>query len=382
MRLALAALLTSLLLPFAAAYPCGAPVVAVPGKPGTALFEGSGQISAFTVTDGGLSWDRMDAPGWSDEHHVADIDGDLSGAIETDARVERAISAQKNVIVEIGPGGTSPISTDSLAATTVFGAALDANQNWNVLTYAASSEQIALYSESAPGLFLREATGSGNCGAATMLDLVVEPDGSRVGICGGQAVVVAGTALQLVSLPTPALALGRSSSGLAVFYGNSADGTTISQMSHTAGSLTFTTTATIVPPQPAAWFIATSETSFVASLDAAGDEVIAYTLSNGNWVASQEFYGSPLLSAAGSPALILTGTFQLVIGTQASDGSWTTGQLAVIGSPPAYAGGTGGIGCASGGSANLLGLAMLAVALLAMRLQRARRLARAPAATE
>jgi hypothetical protein len=383
MRFAVATLVVSLLLPIGAAWPCGGPFPADDGRGGTALFEGPDQVSAFSVAgDGnGLSWDRLHAPTWS-ATHVANIPGGLDGNIETSALVDTAISSQDGGLVEVSASGVVRISSASGAATSVFGAAVDADQHWQVLAFAKGSNELTLFAESAPGQFAAVASTSANCGNAAMLDLVIEPDGTRVGICGGSAVVVYGGALELITLPVAAIALGHASTGLALFYGLTANNSAIVQMSHAQGSLTFTTTATITPNTPPAWFIATSETSVVAADDSAGTSATEYTFANGSWSASPVvFFDESLISAVGSPARLLVGQYKLrVYSPESTDAGvtngWSSASIATLGVPPVGA----GFFCAAGGLPTYFPMATLVLLMLLARAQRRSRVARAASA--
>ncbi len=380
MRLAVATLVVSSLLPISAAWPCGAPIPAGNGRGGAALFEGPDQISTFNVTDGGLSWDRLRAPSWNSTH-VANIAGSLSGNVETNALVDTAISSQDGGIVEISASGVVPISSTTASATSVFGAAVDANQHWQVLAFAKASSELTLFGETAPGAFAKVASVTANCGNAEMLDLVIEPDGTRVGICGGSAVVVNGSALELHSLPVAAISLGRASSGLAIFYGLTTNNAAIVQMGHMQGSLAFTTTATITPTTPPSWFIATSETSVVAADESDGASATEYTFANGSWTASPEvFFDESLISAAGSPAKLLVGQFKLrLYSPESSDAGvtngWSAATLATLATPVFPTGLDPA--CAAGGLPTLFPMATLAALMLLLRAGRRSRAARA-----
>jgi uncharacterized protein (TIGR03382 family) len=351
----------ALMLRASLAWACGGPIPSAPGYPGTALFESQAQISVFTANSLGYSWDRLQGSGssWASTH-VADVSGTLTGTIETDARVTRAIASQNGAVVEISSTGVSPISSAPEATTTVFGAALDTNQNWQVLTYSPATQTLALFSETTPGSFNEVDTTPAACGQTQMLDAVVEQDGTFVGLCGGQAVQVVDGKLQLQSLLVPVMGLARSTGGVAVFYG--LYGSNLARLSRSGSSWGVDSTITTSTTPQAV--IAANENSVLVQSE---QGFSSFSLVDGTWQPSPILPSStPVTSAFGPPAEVLGGQYELTLYT-ASAGTWQQTDLGPIGVEPKYTE-SSGFGCQS--AAGSIAWPLFALALVALRRQR------------
>jgi hypothetical protein len=352
------------LLAGSAAFPCGiAPNRSEPGIAGTAVGEGNGQVSIFTASATGYSWDRVQLPSTS-RTHVLDVQGLLDGVIETDARVTTAISAQSGSVVLLSSQGITPLQAAPEAQTTVFGAALDMGLHWQVVTYLPASQTLALFSESAAGDFAKVATLHADCGTASMLDVVAEPSGTIVTHCAGQALEFTAGAGATTKLPTAIQALARSSTGFAVAYGVAANGTDLARLTHAADG--WTQDETIPRGEAATTVMALSETSVVVKSPSG---FTAFTRSGAAWQPSTPLDGqTPVTAASGSPAQVLSGAYELTL--HATDGSaggqWTTTDLGPLGVAPVVgAPGTdpgGAAGCSTGVGSS--GWALAALALL------------------
>ncbi len=334
---------------------CGGPILPTPGFSGTAVAEGDSQISVFVASESGYAWDRLQGPNWT-RTHVLDVTGLLTGNIETDPRVETAISVQNGNEVEIASSGVTPISTSTDAATTVFGAALDPQQHWQVLTYNSSGQTLALFSETAPGTFQEASTLHASCGDPSMLDAVVEPDGTFVGLCSGQAVLLADGKLELTKLHLDAMGLGRAFDGTALFYGQAVNGTDLVRMSRSGSSWVESST---LPNANcgAQWLMPVDENNVVVNTTTG---FVAYALNQGTWQASPALTGT-VISALGSPAKLLSGQYELTLFTQ-SNGNWTPTDLGAMGVPPTPGRDPGvGVGCESTNGSLIGSLLMLAL---------------------
>ncbi len=281
-----------------------------------------------------------------------------------------AIAGELGQVVRIGANGANEISPQPEAQTTTFGAALSTELKWQVLTYVPSTGTAALFSEGGDGTFTRVSTLSADCGSATMLDLVVEPEGNLVGLCGGAALELRDGALTRVELPVPAMSLSHGSDGHAVAYGLAANGADLSVMTHdSTGWSVGSTIATRAAPQ---LVFPIDETSVLVKQPAG---FTAYTLSNGTWQASAPLDASTLVSSAtGSPAQVLSGDYELTLhatdGT--ANGAWTATDLGALGIAPVQPSGPqegAGFGCSIVGTG--VPLALLAALSLA-RLKRRR----------
>jgi hypothetical protein len=326
-RLLAAVLVVTTLIKASAAWACGAPFHPAPGVAGTALFEGPNQISIFNAKASGYTWERLAGPNWT-RTHVLDITGTLDGNIETDARVDRAIAGQNGNVVEVSSSGVNPIGSSPEATTTIFGAALDPQQHWQVLTYVSTTKTLAVFSETEPGNFTEVSRISADCGQPEMLDVVVEPDGTFVGLCSGQPVLLVDNQIKVAHLPTLAIALGRSTQGDSVLYGYASNGTDLVRMSR-SGS-TWAIDSTIPMTETISWMIPVNESSVL--INSTGD-FIEYTLVDGTWQGSSYLGGLSVTSAFGSPAQILSGQYELTLTRQAS-GGWTTTDLGPMGIAP------------------------------------------------
>ena len=356
-----------------AAWACGGPPPPpTAGRAGTTVAEASGSLSVFTGTATGYSWDRVLLPGTT-RNHLADITGDLSGSVETDLRATTAIAGHGGRVVELSQlaaTGFNDLGDDPGIQTTVFGAAFDASSKWQLMTYLPTSQTITLFSVSADGAATNLATLHADCGGVTMLDVVVESDGSLLGLCGPVAVELHDGALVTVQLPVTALAMTGGSNGRAVAYGVGANGSDLVVMTHdaTAGWSTSSTIASATAPQVV---FPKDETSVVVKQPAG---YIAYNFSGGAWSASAPLDGTlPVTSAiGGSPARVLSGQFELTLNSTdgSPNGGWTSTDLGAIGTPPTNPGPTqktDGFGC------SIVGTGIPLALLAAMTLARLRR---------
>jgi hypothetical protein len=332
--------------------------------------EASGQVSVFSGTSTGYSWDRMPLTGGA-RTHVADVTGTLTGSVETDARVSTAVSVQNGAVVEIAASGVTPISSDTAASTSVFGAALDSKLGWQVLTYSASSQTLAFFSETSPGTFAKVSTLSADCGTPTMLDAVEEPGDNFVSVCAGKAVQLVAGQLVLIALPTSAMDVGPASDGDSVFFGIGIDGHSVVRM--TRSGPTWIEDSTISSVYAPSTMMVVSESSVVFTTPSGFE---AQTLVNGTWQSSAALGAStPVTSATGAPAQLLAGQYELTLYTPGAT-AWTTTDLGSMGVAPHpeanyETSGTGlSVGCQSGVGES--GWALLSLLALALSRRRAR----------
>ena len=374
--LAAACAVTSLLAA-SSVFACGAaPSRNTPGYAGIAVAEAGNQVSVFTASSTGYSWDRLQLPSPA-RTHVAAVTGTIANSVETDARVNTAIAGQGEQVVQLSASGSAPLSTVAEAQTTVFGAALDEKKAWQVLTYQPGTQTLALFSETSPGTFAEVGTLHADCGAATMLDVAIESGGSLEGLCAGHVVEVASGTLVLTKLPADAFALSRASTGAAVAYGTAANGTDVVRMTHSADG--WTQDAAIASSDVPVSAIAIDETSVVVKTAAA---YTAYTLVNGTWRTSAALDPlTPVTTAAGSPAQILSGTYDLTLNTNdgTKDAAWKTTDLGSIGVAPTLGGVSrdpgGAEGCSSGVGSSGWALVVMGLFTFARLGSRSRRLA-------
>jgi hypothetical protein len=359
----------SVLLVASVALACGAPPPPPsPGYAGTAVAERGGTLSVFSGNPNGYSWDRIQ-PTSTDRVHIADVPGTLTGSVETDARVNTAIAGQSGRVVELSAAGATVLSEASDAQTEAFGAALSNDLKWQVLTWNAPTQTIALFSEGDPGAFTEVSTLQADCGQARMLDLVIEDDGSLIGLCGSVALELNHGSLAKVDLPVAAASLARGTDGKAVAYGLAADGTQMVVMSH--GASGWSTKGTFASPGAPDVVLALDETSVLVKQSGS---YTAYTLSAGTWHASSALAGNLLVtSATGSPAQVFSGDYELFVNSTdgSANGPWTTSDLGAMGILPVAAdnstGNQAGYGC------TIVGTGVPFALLAAMTLARMRR---------
>lgn len=362
-RLFAAAIAIVVAVPASTAWACGAPVIEAPGRAGTAFWEGPNQLSVFVATDDGYSWDRLKGPDWT-RTHVLDVTGTLSGNVETNARVDRAIAGEDGKVVELSSAGTTTVFASS-DQSTVFGAALGPDDFWRVLAYDPSAKSLTLMTESAPDTFSETATLSADCGQASMLDSQVEPDGTFIGLCGGRGLELSNGSLEWMSLPQSVFALGRASDGSAVFYGRVDGSGDLVRITQEGTDWAVSATVPMEIGETAQWIIPVSDTSILVA-DGSGS-FIDHALENGTWKSSQPLsYAGNVTSAVGAPAKVLSGQYELELYTPdaSGPGGWSMTDLGKMGVPPTYAP-SSGLGCrASGGDMMLALLALIAMTVL------------------
>jgi len=364
-----AALVISFSLTARAAFACGAWIPDSDGYPGTAFAEGPNQVSVFTASEQGYSWDRIQGPSWT-RTHVLDIAGQLQGNIETDPRVDTAIANQNGSVVVITSSGIHVLKDSKELSTSIYGAALDSKLHWQVVTYVADSKRMALFSETSPGQFTEISTIDADCGTPTMLDVVVEPDDTLVSRCADQAVIVGARGqLELSTLPAPAVGLGKSSQGTSIFFGRNVGSDDLLRMGRSASSWAVdgTIPADGISTQ---WIIPVSESSIVVK---SSQGFIARTFQEGAWRTSSALDGSTSVSSAfGAPAQVLTGQYELTLYASQS-GGWTATDLGPLGVAPQIAPKRPTGGCQHSTGATLAPLLALALVLVRRRAQRVNR---------
>ncbi len=367
-----AAAAVSVALAASAAWACGAPPPPPsPGRPGTAVAERGGFISVFSANTSGYSWDRISLPS-EQRFHVANVPGVISGSVETDSRINTAIAGQNGQVVELSDGFATPLSPDAQGQTVIFGAALDSDLKWQVLTYQPDLHSVTLFAEGAPGSFQKVSQLDADCGSAQMLDLVVEDGGGMVGLCGSVLLELRNSALSVSSAPFTPLSVVRGSTGAAVAFAQGASGTGLQVFTHGAQGWT---SGGIISSDVTPDVVLGVDDSSVVVKQATG--FTAFTLSQGSWVASAPLDAStPVSSAGGAPAHVVSGPYQLTLHSTdgTAGGAWTATDLGAMGilpeDPSARTGNPAGFGCSATEGAASGALALLVAWLFARSARR------------